>query len=320
MPTAIKRLLRASSQQLRAFEAAARLMSVTQAARELHVSQPTVSVQLRELAELVGEPLFEPMGRGVRLTPAGEALQTTVSEIASCWHRFEDRLGDLSGLLRGRLRIAAVTTAEYFVPDLLGPFAALHPGVEIDLAVENRDRVIARLHSQTDDLAVMMLPPTELPLQSLPFLDNPLVVIASRNHPLANIQQPLFLKELQNERWLMREAGSGTRLVTERHFADHGFAPRIAMSLGSNEAIKHAVSAGLGIAILSALTVDSLNANSENQHARAPWVLLPVEGFPIKRQWSLVWRNDATLAAPARQFVSYLQTAQHGYQTIAPDR
>ncbi len=318
MPTAIKRLLRASSQQLRAFEAAARLMSVTQAARELHVSQPTVTVQLRELAELVGEPLFEPIGRGVRLTPAGEALQVTVSEIASCWHRFEDRLGDLSGLLRGRLRIAAVTTAEYFVPDLLGPFAVLHPGVEIDLAVENRDRVIARLHSQADDLAVMMLPPTELPLQSLPFLDNPLVVIATRNHPLAGAQQPISLKDLQNDRWLMRETGSGTRLVTERYFTDHGFAPRIAMSLGSNEAIKHAVGAGLGIAILSALTVDLFDRNEQNQNARAPLVQLPVVGFPIERQWSVVWRSDSPLAAPARQFVAYLQKAQHENKVLLP--
>ena len=311
MPTAIKRLLRTSPQQLRAFEATARLMPVTQAARELHVSQPTVSVQLRELAALVGEPLFEPLGRGIRLTPAGEALQSTVTDIAICWQRFEDRLGDLRGLLRGRLRIAAVTTAEYFVPDLLGPFAALHPGVDIDLAVENRDRVIARLHRQADDLAVMMLPPAELPLHSLPFLDNPLVVIAPSSHPLACSQQPLPLSALSQERWLMREAGSGTRLVAERHFDDHGFAPRIAMSLGSNEAIKHAVGAGLGLAVVSALAVDTdLGAPAGALGVRsAPWVHLPVEGFPIARQWSLVWRSDAPLAAPAQRFVSYLQAS-----------
>lgn len=310
MPTAIKRLLRTSPQQLRAFEATARLMSVTQAARELHVSQPTVSVQLRELATLVGEPLFEPVGRGIRLTPAGEALQSTVVDIAACWQRFEDRLSDLSGLLRGRLRIAAVTTAEYFVPDLLGPFAALHPGVEIDLAVENRDRVIARLHRQADDLAVMMLPPDELPLQSLPFLDNPLVVLAPRSHPLALSARPIALTDLSHERWLMREPGSGTRQVAEKHFADHGFVPRMAMSLGSNEAIKHAVGAGLGLAVISALTVEVGQPLSPANAPGAPWVCLPVEGFPIQRQWSLVWRSDAPLAAPARQFVAYLQTAQ----------
>jgi len=308
MPTAIKRLLRTSPQQLRAFEATARLMSVTQAARELHVSQPTVSVQLRELATLVGEPLFEPVGRGIRLTPAGEALQSTVADIAACWQRFEQRLGDLSAVLRGRLRIAAVTTAEYFVPDLLGPFAALHPGVEIDLAVENRDRVIARLHRQADDLAVMMLPPDHLPLHSLPFLDNPLVVLAPRSHPLAHSPNPLPLERLSGERWLMREAGSGTRQVAEQHFAGHGFAPRIAMSLGSNEAIKHAVGAGLGLAVISALAVETHPLAPADATATAPWVCLPVEGFPIERQWSLVWRSDAPLPAPAQRFVSYLQS------------
>ena len=303
MPTPLKRLLRISPQQLRAFEAASRRLSVTQAARELHVSQPTVSAQLRQLAELVGEPLFEPLGRGVRLTPVGEALRDTVGEISDCWQRFEGRLGDLRGLLRGRLRIAAVTTAEYFVPDLLGPFSASHPGVEIDLAVENRDRVIERLHRQADDLAVMMLPPDELPLHSLPFLDNPLVVIAPRDHPLAQAGAPVPLARLAAERWLLREPGSGTRLVAEKHFATHGVAPRVAMSLGSNEALKHAVGAGLGLAVVSALAVDAGPAPAGG----APWVRLPVEGFPIQRQWSVVWRADVPLPLPARRFVDYLQ-------------
>lgn len=303
MPTALRRLLRASPQQLRSFEAAARRLSITQAARELHVSQPTVSAQLRALAELVGEPLFEPLGRGVRLTPVGEALHDTLADISDCWQRFEGRLGELRGLLRGRLRIAAVTTAEYFVPDLLGPFSASHPGVEIELAVENRDRVIERLHRQADDLTVMMLPPDELPLHSLPFRDNPLVVIAPREHPLARAGERVPLAQLAHERWLMREPGSGTRLVAEKHFASQGFTPRVAMSLGSNEALKHAVGAGLGLAVISALAVDSGPA----AHRDTPWAPLPVEGFPIRRQWSVVWRADAPLDLPAQRFVDYLQ-------------
>ena len=302
MPTPIKRLLRISPQQLRAFEAVARLMSVTRAARELHVSQPTVSVQLRQLAELVGEPLFEPVGRGIRLTHAGEVLQATVTDISRCWQHFETRLAELRGLMRGRLKLAAVTTAEYFVPDLLGPFGELHPGIDIELAVENRDRVIARLHQQADDLAVMMLPPDDLPLQSLPFLDNPLTVIAPKGHPLTGRKRPVPLEALSQERWLMREVGSGTRWVTERHFAAQGFSPRIAMSLGSNEALKHAVGAGFGVAVISRLAVGGHGAEPG-----APWVTLPVEGFPIVRPWLLVWRTDTPLPAPARQFVTYLE-------------
>ena len=232
MPTQVDRLLRVSAQQLRCFEAAARLLSVTRAAQELHVTQPTVSVQLRELAQSVGEPLFEATGRRIRLTQAGEALAQTVGELRGCWQRFEIRMGEIHGLMRGKLRIAAVTTAEYFVPDLLGPFAAAHPGVDIELAVENRDRIVERLSRGIDDLTVMMLPPAELPLHAVPLVDNPLVIIAAAGHPLAG--RRLRLASLRGERWLMREPGSGTRTVAENHFAAADFAPRIAMSLGSN--------------------------------------------------------------------------------------
>jgi DNA-binding transcriptional LysR family regulator len=302
MRTAADHYLRISSQQLRCFEAAARLLSVTRAAQELHVTQPTVSVQLRELASAIGEPLFEASGRRIRLTQAGEALQVTVGELRECWERFDTRMGELRGLTRGRLRIAAVTTAEYFVPDLLGPFAAAHPGVDIELAVENRDRVVDRLTRGADDLAVMMVPPVNLPLESVPFLDNPLVIIAPAAHPMAG--RRVRLPSLAGERWLMREPGSGTRMEAERHFADSGFEPQVAMNLGSNEAIKHAVAAGLGIAVVS-------------RHAVAPELGLPqrrrklvelqVAGFPLRRRWWLVWRKDLPQSAAARKLVQDLR-------------
>jgi len=304
MPDRLRRLQRITPQQLRAFEAVARLRSITQAARELHVTQPTVSVQMRELVEAIGEPLFEQVGRNIRPTQAGEALQRSCAELADCWLRFEARLGEIRGLLTGRLRIAAVTTAEYFVPDLLGPFAAAHPGVEMELAIENRDRIVQRLQRGEDDLAVMMLPPDDLPLQAAPFLDNPLVVIAAAAHPLAG--QSLELADLAQQRWLMREAGSGTRMVTEQRFAKAGFAPRVAMSLGSNEAIKHAVAAGLGIAVISQLAVASALSHGLDD-ARLGLTVLDVSGFPIQRRWSVVWRNDQLLCAAARRFVDYLQ-------------
>lgn len=299
-----RRLQRIPPQQLRAFEAVARLGTVTGAAAELHVTQPTVSVQLRELSAAIGEPLFEPAGRKLRLTQAGEALAQTVAELASCWARFDARLAEIHGLLRGRLRIAAVTTAEYFVPDLVGPFAAAHPGVEIEIAVENRDRVIERLARAQDDLAVMMLPPADLPLERMPFLDNPLVVIAHAQHRLAG--RRVRLERLAGERWLMREPGSGTRRVAEEHFAAAGFAPRVAMSLGSNEAIKHAVAAGLGVAVVSQLVVQPPSRDATV--APPPGLtVLRIAGFPIRRRWSVVWRRDQSLTAAARRFLTYLQ-------------
>lgn len=304
MKSRLRRLARIPPQQLRAFEAVARLGSVTGAAAELHVTQPTVSIQLRELSAAIGEPLLEPAGRRLRLTQAGESLQQTVGELTACWARFDAHLAEIRGLLRGRLRIAAVTTAEYFVPDLVGPFAAAHPGVEIELAVENRDRVIERLERSVDDLAVMMLPPAGLPLERVPFLDNPLVVIAPQGHRFAG--RRVRLPQLAQERWLMREPGSGTRLAAEEHFAAAGFVPRVAMSLGSNEAIKHAVAAGLGVAVMSQLAVwpPAQAASPPNPHSL---VILDVARFPIRRRWSVVWRRDQSLTAAARRFVSYLQ-------------
>jgi DNA-binding transcriptional LysR family regulator len=310
-----RRLARIPPQQLRAFEAVARLGSVTGAAVELHVTQPTVSVQLRELAAAIGEPLFEPAGRKLRLTQAGEALQQTVGEMTSSWARFDARLAEIHGLVRGRLRIAAVTTAEYFVPDLVGPFAAAHPGVELELAVENRDRVIERLGRGQDDLAVMMLPPSGLPLERVPFLDNPLVVIAPAGHRLAG--RRIRLAQLAGERWLMREPGSGTRLVAEEHFSAAGFAPNVAMSLGSNEAIKHAVAAGLGVAVVSQLVVQPPSSAATGP-APSGLAVLRVAGFPIRRRWSVVWRRDQSLTAAARRFVAYLQESPAPAVSSAP--
>jgi LysR family transcriptional regulator, low CO2-responsive transcriptional regulator len=306
MATPLKRLLRITPQQLRAFEAAARLQSVTRAAEELHVTQPTVSVQLKEMAEAVGEPLFMPVGRGLRLTQTGELMQESISELTECWRRFETRMAEIHGLVRGRLRIAAVTTAEYFVPDLLGPFSEAHPGVDIELAVENRDRVVDHLQRGSHDLAVMMLPPENLPLQAQPFLDNPLVVIAKAGHPLAG--RRIKLASLVQARWLMREPGSGTRMAAEQYFAAQGFEAQVAMSLGSNEAIKHAVAAGLGIAVVSRLAVAGDLAESASGLV-GKLVTLQVQGFPLKRQWSVVWRTDQAQSAAARVFVKYLQTA-----------
>lgn len=302
----LARFQRITPQQLRAFEASARLLSVTQAARELFVSQPTVSVQLKELAETLGESLFEQSGRQIRLTQAGELLYQTVRELAGCWQRLESELAAIHGLVRGKLKIAAVTTAEYFVPDLLGPFARAYPGIEIELSVENRDRIVQRLSQGLDDLTVMMLPPAELDLDSQAFQTNNLIVIAPANHPLSN--KKLRLNELSGERWLMREAGSGTRKVTEQFFAEQQFQPNIMMSLGSNEAIKHAVAAGLGIAVLSDLAVNQPAwSNTANG-----LTTLDVAGFPIVRQWYLVWRRDTPQSATARGFIAYLQQQASG--------
>lgn len=293
-------LIRATTQQLLAFETTARLLSVTRAAAELNISQPTVSIQLRELAENVGLPLFEQQGKRLALTEAGRELQDTVREIFASWGRFESHIAELQGLKRGTLRLAAVTTAEYLLPQLLGPFCDAYPGIELELAVENRRTILQRLEQDMDDLTVIMVPPEDRRLRVLPFVDNPLVVIAAADHPLAGPSRAgrkCTLKQLQEERWLLREEGSGGRLIVEAHFAQEDFTPRVAMALGSNEAIKHAVAGGLGITVLSRHAL----------HGSEDLVELQVKGFPLAGQFSFVMREGRRLSPAAAAFLQFAQ-------------
>lgn len=299
-------MIRATNQQLRAFEAASRLLSMTRAAEELHTSQPTVSIQLKELAESVGMPLFEQQGKRLRLTEAGRELQETVREVFASWGRFESRIAELQGVQRGTLRLAAVTTAEYLLPQLLGPFCDAFPGVELELAVENRRTILQRLEQDMDDLTVIMVPPEDTRLRVLPFVENPLVVIAATGHRLAG--KRCNLKQLQDERWLLREPGSGGRLIVEAHFKKEGFSPRVAMALGSNEAIKHAVAGGLGITILSRHALEG---------SEQGLVELKVAGFPLPGRFSFVMREGRRLSPVAEAF---LQFAQERMARAKPER
>jgi LysR family transcriptional regulator, low CO2-responsive transcriptional regulator len=290
---------RVSLTQLRSFEAVARLGGIGRAAAALHLAQPTVSTQMRELASAVGLVLLRPEGRGLVLTEEGELLLASTQELFATWARFEEDAAALRGLRQGRLRIAAVTTAEYFVPDLLGPFSQAHPGIAIELAVENRDAVVARLRRGDDELAVMMLPPTDLALQRWPFLENPLVVVAPLHHALVGKPRLLLARVAQEPR-LTREAGSGTRLATDQLLAQRGITWPPRMALGSNEAIKHAVAAGLGLAVLSR---HALGPEPQRQGLAE----LKVMGMPIRRMWQLVWRPDRRLSRPAQAFLDHLR-------------
>ena len=294
-------MLRATRQQLWAFEATARLLSVTRAAEELGIAQPTVSLQLRDLAGHVGMPLFEQQGRRLQLTEAGEELVEASRELFALWGRFESRIAELKGVHRGTLRLAAVTTAEYLLPQLLGPFCEAYPGVEVQLAVENRATIIQRLDKSLDDLTVMMLPPEDERLRTLPFMESPLVVIAAKGHRLERGTEKgtqLTLASLKDERWLLRETGSGGRQMVEEHFASEGFMPRIAMALGSNEAIKHAVAGGLGITVLSR---HALGSNP----AAMGLVELPVQGFPLPGEFCFVMRDGRRLSPAAEAFLQF---------------
>ena len=236
--------------QLRLFLALAETGSVSAAAKVMHVTQPTASMQLREVTQAVGLPLYEVVSRRVYLTEAGQALARTARAIASEWDGFEQRVSGAKGLTSGRLKVAVVSTAKYFIPRLLGSFCKLHPQIDISLEILNRDHVITRLRSNLDDLYVMSRPPEDLLLEDQILMPNPLVVIAPAGHRLA-AKKRVNMAQLQGERLLLREKGSGTRMATDVHLRQLGFVPTAVLELGSNEAIKESVEGQLGVSIVS---------------------------------------------------------------------
>jgi DNA-binding transcriptional LysR family regulator len=284
--------------QMRLFHALAQTGSVTGAARREHVTQPTVSMQLHQLQDAAGVPLVESAGRGLKLTDAGQRLAQASADILARWQAFEMELADLQGLRTGRLDVAVVSTAKSFIPRLLGPFAQLHPGVDVHLEVANRDAIVRRLEQSQDDLVIMTTPPAHLQLVVEPLLDNPLVLVAAATHALAQ-RKRIRRADLAGERFILREPGSGTRISCERQFQAWGFAPQVQMSLGSNEAIKQTVAGGYGLAVLSR---HALAAQPEHEGL----VILPVQGFPIASRWYLVRRSERTLTPPARAFLALL--------------
>lgn len=285
--------------QLKVFETVARHGSFTRAAEELFLSQPTVSMQVKQLAEAVGQPLFEQVGRKMYLTHIGEELHRTCQAMFETWNRFEMAAADMKGLKKGRLRLACVTTAKYFLPRLLGPFCERYPGIDVKLEVANREAVIERLARNEDDLYIMGSPPPQFDIASHPFLENPLVAIAPRHHPLAG-KRRIPLAEFASERMLLRERGSGTRTATERYFREHGIELRSRMELGSNEAIKQAVAGGLGVTVMSQHTLSL-------EPMQGQLSVLNVEGFPIMLAWYAVYPGNKQLSVVAQTFFEYLK-------------
>ncbi len=291
-------MMHVTLRQLRAFEAVARLRSFTRAAEELHVTQPSISKQLRLLNEAVGLPLLENIGKKVFLTQAGQELYATCADWLETWGRFEQTIADLKGVKQGRLSIATVTTGKYFMPRVLGPFCTKYPGIEIAMEVVNRDRVLERLSRNLDDLYVMGVPPEDLAIESESLMENLLVVIAPASHPLGSRRDIPFAL-LAGERFLAREQGSGTRIMLENLFRERETPLKIRMELGSNEAIKQAVAGGLGLALLSRSTL-SPDGGTE-------LVVLDVQGFPIQRFWYLVRPKGKPLSVVARTFLEFLR-------------
>jgi DNA-binding transcriptional LysR family regulator len=287
----------ATFRQMEIFEAIARLGSFTRASEELHLTQPTVSMQMKKLTEIVGVPLLEQIGKKTQLTETGRDLAQTCREVFGAMDRFTMSVSERQGLKKGLLSLMAVTTASYIAPRLLGEFSHLYPGIEVSLRVTNRENVLADLEERLSDLYILGQPPVDIEVEATPFMDNPLVVLAAPEHPLAG-EKNIPLARLAEEPWLLREQGSGTRAAVERLFAQEGLDIRPRMALGSNEAIKQAILAGLGISVIS---THSLTLNAPDQFA-----VLKAEGFPIIRQWYAVYPAGRKLSSVTLTFLDFL--------------
>ncbi|MFP5381144.1 MAG: LysR substrate-binding domain-containing protein [Gammaproteobacteria bacterium] len=286
--------------QLQVFEAAARLGGYTRAAETLHLSQPAVSMQIRQLEEQAGMPLFDQIGKKIHLTDAGRALYRHAQDILGQVRETQLELEEMRGVRRGQLNITIASTANYFAPRLLAAFCQRHPEVKVSLDVSNREHILELLNETDKDLAIMGRPPEASDLVAHPFMENPLVVIASPAHPLAR-ERNVPLTRLAEESFISREAGSGTRMAAERFFNEAGTHLTTAMEMSSNEAIKQAVQAGLGLGVVSIHTL-------EMELALDRLVVLDIEGFPILRHWYVVHRQGKRFSAVAQAFLNFVMS------------
>ncbi|MFN3884892.1 MAG: LysR family transcriptional regulator [Rhodocyclaceae bacterium] len=284
--------------QLRVFESVARHLSFSRAAEELHLTQPAVSMQVKQLEEQAGLPLTEMIGKKVYLTQAGEELARHARRIAQQLREAEEALDALKGVKGGRLSLGVISTAKYFAPRLLAEYRRRQPGIEIDFWVSNRETIVRLLADNEIDLAIMGQPPQEFATIAATFADHPLVIIAAPEHPLAT-RKKIAPAQLEAETFIIREPGSGTRAAMERFFTDNGFRPRQMMEMVGNETVKQAVMAGLGLAFISAHTVAL-----ECEVGRL--VELPVTGTPVMRRWFVVHRAEKALPPVAESFREFL--------------
>ena len=284
--------------QLKVFESVARHLNYTRAAAELHLTQPAVSMQVKQLEGSLGVALFEQLGKRIHLTEAGREVLAYARTVTQQLDELEAVLNRLKGMSGGRLRISVATTANYFIPTPLGAFSRRYPDVTVTLDVTNRETLLRQLTENSIDLAIMGQPPAEADVEAQAFLENPLVIVAPPDHPLAS-QKGTPLTRLQEEIFLVREPGSGTRMAMERFFAERGMRLKTGMEVGSNEAIKQSVQAGLGLGLLSRATI-------EQELALKRLVVLDIEDFPIMRHWYVVHRRGKRLSGAAEAFKRFV--------------
>ena len=284
--------------QLRLFLALADTGSVSAAAKAMHVTQPTASMQLKEVSQSVGLPLYEVVSKKIYLTDVGKELAATARTVAQAWEGFEQNVDAIKGLSRGKLRVAVVSTAKYFMPRLVGSFCTKHPAIDVSLEILNRDGVVHRLRDNLDDLYIMSRPPVDMDLGDEVFMPNPLVLIAPNNDLLVK-RKSVPLHELAQRRFILREKGSGTRMVGDQFFKTMKFRPDVRLELGSNEAVKESVAGGLGLGVISRHALHGL----KKEHGVS---VIDVKGFPLPSAWHIVHPTSKKMSPLALAFKQHV--------------
>lgn len=298
-------MLKISLKQMRIFDMVARYQNHTRAAEKLHMTQPAVSMQMKQMEATLDISLFERRGKSIALTRAAEDLRQYTGDILQSCRRMEEHLEQIKGGQQGNLVISVTTTANHFTTRILAEFSKLYPKVQISLDVTNRQKILMQLNNYEPDHVIMGEPPKELAAESETFMDNPLVLIAPPDHPLSG-KKNIPLDEVLKEKFVNRERGSGTREAIERHFKQSGRQCISSLEMSSNEAIKHAVAAGFGLGIVSLHTIA---LELQNDYL----TMLDVESFPILRHWHLVTRKRKTLSPVAQTFRTFLLEEAENY-------
>jgi DNA-binding transcriptional LysR family regulator len=288
----------ATLRQLRVFESAARHLSLTRAAEELHLTPPAISIQVRQLESHAKAELFERVGRRLRLTEAGEEVLAHTRQVLAHIRAAEEAIAGLGTLEQGLLDVGVINAGDHFFPWLVAAFRERHPRIRTRLAVGNRDDLLERLTAHALDLAVMSHPPTERTFVAEPFAPHPHVIVARADHPFVR-RRNFPLERIAEEPLITREPGSATRLVMDQAFAEARIVPRVEMEIASNETIKQAVAAGFGLGFLSQHCI-------EREVALGSLAILRIAGFPVMRQWYVVHRRGRRLPRIAEAFALFL--------------
>ncbi|MDZ5603114.1 LysR family transcriptional regulator [Pseudomonas sp. RP23018S] len=294
-----KSLMRMTLRQLQIFNEVCDLRSYSRAAEEMSLTQPAVSLQIRQLEDLVGQPLFEYVGKKLYLTEAAEALQRASRDIFGRLESFDMQLSDMQGSLQGQLKLAIESSAKYFVPHVFAAFKQRNPEVSLTLTVVNRAQAIRRLSDNRDDLIIMSMVPQDMGLEFLPFLNNPIVAVAPTDHPLSQ-REHLHLQDLEPHTLLIREQGSGTRKACEEYFKEKRVHFTETLEVASGEAQRECVVAGLGIALLTRHAVSM-------ELARGLLTELPVEELPLYRSWCVVQSKAKRQSPVALAFQAFIR-------------